>query len=105
MERGFAELMVQNPEMKVTPRGKGIFGDRELQIDLPVNAVNEGGSYTVWQNDQDRSMNINSPFSGNYRYEFDTENGCWMSNKDAHNILELLLRELIVVCNGYPEWR
>jgi frataxin-like iron-binding protein CyaY len=66
--------------------------------------VTGGGIYTIWQDDEAQSVHLKSPFSGYFMYRFDAENGCWMSEKESHNILELLLRELIVVCNGLPSW-
>ena len=98
---GFAELEEANPGLHVT---EGV----EMIVQLPDNQlggqVTGGGVYTIWRDDEQRCVHLKSPFSGYYMYHFDTENGCWMSDKESHNLLELLLRELIIVCNGLPSW-
>ena len=96
MRQGFEELEATNPGLEVT---EGV----EMIVQLPDNQLG-GGIYTIWRDDGQRCVHLKSPFSGYYVYHFDLANNCWMSEKDAHNILELLLRELIVVCNGYPSW-
>jgi len=92
VKKGFDELASTNPGMVVQVESGS------LTIELPKN----GGVYTLEQNTENAVVTMVSPFSGGYTYAFDTDNSCWMSDKDAHNILELLMRELFVVCNGCP---
>lgn len=61
------------------------------------------GSYMLSVDDKQQLLQVFSPVSSNvYRYKYDMNNQQWIDQSDGHILLELLVREIMRVCNGMP---
>lgn len=79
----------------------GLIARRRLTIDLGE----EHGCYTVMSRTDDQdSVVLSSPTSGVHTYLYDHTEQHWKSTKDSHILTDLLTRELLKTCQGYPSF-
>ena len=65
-----------------------------------VVTVKDVGPYTFQIDDATNLFQLISPVSGTYNYEFDVNNGFWMSKEQVHIMDELLSREFLAHTRG-----
>jgi hypothetical protein len=45
-----------------------------------------------------------SPLRGEFKYSYDWGRETWLCTTDGHLLLDLLTRDLIYCCNGFPKF-
>ncbi len=89
-------------EMKATNRGF----DTALASDGSKLQIDTGGKglFVMEADHHAERVHYVSPRSGPHHYKYNTVTGQWTDDTNGHFLFDLLTRELIYLCKGYPTW-
>lgn len=94
--------------LKHVAKGLENMKDSNEMFDVHVSKdglkLNTGSSgvFTLRVNREAGLVELHSPVTSGHAYKFNAENGWWEEVQDGHKLLELLTRDLIQACRGYP---
>jgi hypothetical protein len=71
------------------------------QLDVTVGAR---GTFVFTANSADGTVSLVSPIRGAFRYRLDRDSMQWVDIKDGHFLFDLLTRDLVYTCHGYPKF-
>ena len=74
----------------------------ELTDSSLVLDVGTSGMFSIFAADGEEELVMTTPLGSVHKYRWEPENEFWRDTADAHNMIELLTRDLLEVCGGYP---
>jgi hypothetical protein len=95
IERGVEDMKEDNVGFTVTRTG-----DEELQVEL--GGVN--GSFFLQTLVEEETVTMMTPMGTASTYKFSSFSETWAAEADQHNLYELMARDLVQLCKGYPKF-
>lgn len=76
----------------------------EQEGDRVTINVGERGRFELSWLSAEGIVTLRSPLRGEFKYSYDWGRETWLCTTDGHLLLDLLTRDLIYCCNGFPKF-
>ena len=95
LERGVEDMKEDN---------KGFGVKRNGSESLVIQVGSGRGGFNLAAQEHTKSVSFISPLGSVCVYQYDANVDVWKSEADGHDIIELMSRDLVQLCQGYPKF-